>query len=117
MHSRVPPNPPIPIRIKPPSNAFNHVVVIGRTADYLSVGVSPVRLNLVLGRGVPVDIVQELDVKLDDGIPNTGILRLAADLGSGASFGDLGESDPLCHNAGIFDVAADNQDCNAVFLY
>ena len=50
-----------------PLNAFHHVIVLGRTSDYL--GDNPVRLNLVMGRGVPVGIMRELDIKLDDGAP------------------------------------------------
>ena len=100
-----------------PLNAFNNNVVLGRTADYLSSSAVPERVVFILGRGVPVDIAQELDVKLDDGKPETGVLRLAIDFAAGAVFGEIGESDPGCHKAGVNDVAGDIQDCNPVFLY
>jgi len=101
-----------------PLNAFNNVVVLGRTGDYQDGGTAAVRLNLVLGRGVPVDITRELDVKLDDGLPQTGVLRLAIDDGGG-TFALIGSSDSGCiSDTGTdYDIAADNQDCNTVFLY
>ena len=63
-----------------PQNAFNQIISIGRTDDYQ--GVNPVRLNVVVGRGVPVNIMRELDVKMDDGVPDTGVLRATINLGN-----------------------------------
>ena len=100
-----------------PLNAFNNIVVMGRTSDYVGLDFVPVRLNLVIGRGVPVDIAQELDIKMDDGVPETGVLRLAIDVGAGSVFGGIGESDPGCHASGIYSISAGAQDCNPVFLY
>lgn len=99
-------------------NAFNNIVVLGRTDDYLDGGTASVRLNLVLGRGVPVDITRELDVKLDDGQPRTGVLRLAND-DPGDTFAAVGASDSGCFDVGndAYDIAGDIQDCNTVFLY
>jgi prepilin-type N-terminal cleavage/methylation domain-containing protein len=98
-----------------PLNAFNNIVILGRTADYQ--GTAAVRLNLILGRGIPVDIARELDVKLDDGLPLTGALRLTA-VTSG-TFGSIGETDAACLNvAGTdYDIFADVQDCNTLYLY
>ncbi len=110
-----------------PINAFNESMVMGRTQDYK--GTAAIRLSLVFGRGIPVDIARELDVKLDDGRPRTGILRLTLDDGvGGARFGTIGQYDngpPDCElddGAGadedyIYDIAADAQDCNVTFLY
>jgi len=100
-----------------PLNAFNNIVVMGRTADYISANFASTRLTLVLGRGVPVDIAQELDIKLDDGMPGTGVMRLALDISAGAVFGEIGESDAGCHAGGAYDVSTDVQDCNPVYLY
>ncbi len=102
-----------------PLNAFNNVVAIGRTPDYM--GTAPVRLQLILGRGVPVNIQLELDTKLDDGIPITGVLRsslAAATIFAGAN--NWGATTATCVTAAapfIWNVAADDQDCNSVFLY
>ena len=74
-------------------------------------GPPPVRLNLVLGRGIPV----ELDVKIDDGIPDTGALRLTV-----SSEATLGESTCVRTGGGgtrIYDVGSGSQDCNVTYLY
>ena len=78
------------------------------------------RLNLVLGRGIPVDIARELDLKIDDGAPDTGALRLT--VSSGATFGEAGEGEAACSRTGasgslIYDTSADSQDCNVTYLY
>ncbi|MEM7255294.1 MAG: prepilin-type N-terminal cleavage/methylation domain-containing protein [Pseudomonadota bacterium] len=102
-----------------PLNAFNNVVILGRTPDYLDEGSPATRLNMILGRGVPVDISRELDVKLDDGVPETGVLRLTLD--TGAVFEEVGQSDVDCHTGSvgnrIYNIADDSQDCNNAFLY
>ena len=112
---------PTPTNQLAPLNPFNRVMVLGRTDDYLHAGgPPPVRLNLVLGRGIPVDLARELDTKVDDGVPDTGALRLT--VSSGATFGEAGEGDASCARAGgggsqIYDVASDSQDCNVTYLY
>ena len=104
-----------------PLNPSNRVMVLGRTDDYLDRGGTPaVRLNLVLGRGIPVDLARELDLKVDDGVPDTGAVRLT--VSSGAAFGEIGESEAACSRTGgggslIYDIAADSQDCNLAYLY
>ena len=112
---------PTPSNRRAPLNPFNRVMVLGRTDDYLHAGgPSPVRLNLVLGRGIPVDLARELDVKIDDGIPDTGALRLT--VSSGAAFGDPAEGEAVCVRTGgggtrIYDVGSGSQDCNVTYLY
>ena len=116
---------------KAPINPFNGTMVLFRTPDYMELsGAAPVvaatdRLNLALGRNIPVNIARELDVKVDDGRPFTGVLRLAA-TGSAQVFGTLGaQSDgaTACHgtqadaNANEFHITLDAQDCNLVYLY
>lgn len=104
-----------------PLNPFNRVMVLGRTDDYLDSGGSPPeRLNLVLGRGIPVELARELDTKIDDGVPDTGTIRLT--VSSGATFGEAAERDANCARAGgggtqIYDIASDSQDCNVAYLY
>ena len=113
------PAPPTTNGNQTPLNAFNNVVMLARTADYQGTGSPPVRLHLVLGRGVPVDIAREIDIKLDDGSPLTGTLRLAVNDGSSNIFGTLGSGDVNCLEAatGEYNVTADSQDCNLVYLY
>ncbi len=60
-----------------PLNVFNMVMVVGRSSDYA--GLNLTSLHVVIGRGVPAAILRELDVKLDDGSPETGRLRATLD--------------------------------------
>ena len=112
---------PTPTNQRAPLNPFNRVMVLGRTDDYLHAGgTPPVRLNLVLGRGIPVDLARELDIKLDDGVPDTGALRLT--VSSGATFGEAAEGEAGCVRTGaggsrIYDVGTDSQDCNVAYIY
>ena len=51
-------------------------MLLGITNDYFNTGAPvPNRLALVMGRGVPVELVRELDVKMDDGMPASGVVR------------------------------------------
>lgn len=112
---------PTPNNQRAPLNPFNRVMVLGRTDDYLhALGPPPVRLNLVLGRGIPVDIARELDIKIDDGVPDTGALRLT--VSNGATFGEAAEGEANCVGTGgggtrIYDVGSDSGDCNVAYLY
>jgi prepilin-type N-terminal cleavage/methylation domain-containing protein len=108
-----------------PPNAFNGRLVLAQTAAYQQAANAPtVRLNLALGHYIPASIARELDTKLDDGQPQTGIVRAAATPGSGGALGDLVEvGAATCTAAGAagagaaWNIVADDPDCNAVFLY
>jgi prepilin-type N-terminal cleavage/methylation domain-containing protein len=119
-----------------PLNAFNGALILTRNAGYT--GVASTRLNLHMGRNVPVNIARELDLKVDDGLPNTGVLRLsdaATATGGGTTF-DTVEFAPAfttcstlttatgpANAAGaenatdIYDIFDDAQDCPQVFVY
>ena len=108
-----------------------------RNAGYS--GTSAQRLNLHVGRNVPVSIARELDLKVDDGMPNTGILRLtvpALAAGGGIEFDPINfvDQSALCSDVAgtvapggaggdgttitdIFDIYDDAQDCGQVFVY
>ncbi|MEE8054669.1 MAG: type II secretion system protein, partial [Gammaproteobacteria bacterium] len=58
-----------------PVNVLNGTVLLAVSVDYVDTGVATPRLNLVLGDNIPVDIARELDVKVDDGLPQTGSVR------------------------------------------
>lgn len=108
---------------KAPRNAFSGLMVLYRTTDYAAGADEPnppaERLNLVLGKGIPVNLLRELDVKVDDGLPNTGVLRQAAT--SGAVLGDAAMSSTNCVDESktppIWNIAGNEQLCNAVYLY
>ncbi len=120
-----------------PINAFNGALILTRNAGYT--GTSPaVRLNLHMGRNVPVSIARELDAKIDDGLPNTGILRLsnaALVAGGGVAFDAVefkakfatcstpntakapGNTGGNKATTDIYDIFDDARDCGQVFLY
>lgn len=119
-----------------PFNAFNGPLVLTRNAGYS--GVASIRLNLHMGRNVPVSIARELDLKVDDGLPNTGVLRLsvpALAAGGGATFDGIefvsqvagcttgaavvaaGNAAGTGINTDIYDIFDDFQNCPQVFVY
>lgn len=78
-----------------PANVFNGVLILARDDGYEDGDADPPpRLVLHMGQFVPADIARELDVKLDNGNPETGTLRNAPDASS--PFGDLAHSDSTC---------------------
>ena len=101
-----------------PRNAFNGFLAMYRSDDYIDAGTASERLNLVLGAGVPVDILRELDLKVDDGLPQTGVLRHA--VASGAALGALAQSTANCVDTStppVWNIAGNETLCNAVYLY
>ncbi len=104
---------------KAPRNAFNGFLILYRTDDYDDAGTPAERLNLVLGAGIPVNVLRELDLKVDDGFPQTGVLRHAVT--SGSTMGTLAESTAACVDAtptpDIWNIAGNEQLCNAIYLY
>jgi prepilin-type N-terminal cleavage/methylation domain-containing protein len=102
-----------------PTNPWNGFLLLGRTDDYMvppaSPPPTPPRLHLITGRNVPVNIMRELDVKVDDSSPESGILRSAPAVAAG--FPTVGGSDAACVLAGIWNIAANPTDCNGYYLY
>jgi len=102
-----------------PVNAFNGYVLISRlpAADYAGSGSE--RLGYVFGNQIPVNIMRELDVKLDDARPETGVVRVAAS--SGTAYSDVNAADANCIDTtpdpSIWDIDTNSQDCNGVYLY
>ncbi|MCP5145468.1 MAG: prepilin-type N-terminal cleavage/methylation domain-containing protein [Gammaproteobacteria bacterium] len=107
---------------KAPRNAFQGFLVLFETDDYANdTGTPPVRLNLILGRGIPVNVLRELDVKVDDGFPTTGVLRQALTTGATFSANNIGHSSAACVDGTatpiIWNIAGNEQACNAVYVY
>jgi len=104
---------------KAPRNAFNGYLILFRTADYDDAGTPADRLNLVLGAGIPVNVLRELDLKVDDGLPETGVMRHA--LTSGATHGATAQSTAECIDGTttppLWNIAGNEQLCNAIYLY
>ena len=119
-----------------PKSAFNGNLVLSRNQGYT--GLRAPRLNLHTGPNVPVRIARELDLKVDDGRPNTGIVRLSRVDGTSTDFDGANnifrDSASVCTTimtattpaatAGnsiaetdIYDIYDDSQDCGVVFIY
>ncbi len=109
-----------------PRNAFNGALVLSRNDGFEDPVGATDRLNLHLGPQVPVNIAREIDVKVDDGRPKTGVLRLSA-TASSTDFNDIFDVTPAgatgCVDSSgtgtgdIYNVSGDAQDCGTVFLY
>ena len=107
-----------------PVNAFNGTVALSRfiggagANDYQGVGGS--RLAYVYGPQIPATIMREMDVKLDDGKPLTGIVRAVRDAGGTTNL-TLILNQPAgavaCVAVADWDVTNASQDCNGIFLY
>lgn len=104
-----------PTQDSSPLNVFNGNPILTRHDRYDGDG--PERLLLHMGRRIPVNIARELDVKLDDGRPETGVVR------SVPQGTELYESDnnTAC-TAGsdpdvIWNVEDNSQDCNPTYLF
>ena len=102
-----------------PINAFNGYLLLSRSNDYQDNNSSTsVRLGLVLGNQIPVNVMRELDVKVDDGNPMTGVLRVTKS--TGTTYGGVSSSTADCVTTTtpiIWDINANEQNCNAVYLY
>ena len=103
-----------------PRNAFNGFLMLFRSQDYYDTNAPPTeQLNLVLGAGIPVNVLAELDRKIDDGLPQSGVLRHTVT--AGGKFGALSVSTADCvdltTNPPIWDIATNQQLCNGIYLY
>ncbi len=108
-----------------PLNAFNAPMIVGRTDEYLvDSGTASTRLHLITGRFIPVKVMRELDVKVDDSVPTTGTLRAVETDTNVTTFTGTpkwGGQDDNCVDTSTtpdsWDVTGDSQDCNAVILF
>lgn len=116
-----------------PGNAYNFPILLGHTNDYDNglAAVPTVKLAYAFGAGAPASILRELDVKLDDSIPITGVVRGTVSTANAGEGGDeFGVANLLLWDGTATDcvtgegaagatwfVDSDNITCNAVFLY
>lgn len=108
-----------------PKNPWGGSLLLARTGEYLDAltGTIPPRLHLIIGRNIPVNVMRELDVKIDDSFPRSGVLRAPA---AGAiAFSTVGqEGAPSCVGPDpgggpnpIWNVNSASADCNGYYLY
>ncbi len=96
-----------------PINAFNGRVMLTRTANYADGGTPSIRLALAIGNKIPVNVMRELDVKIDDGFPETGVLRHSSVTTGTTVF----SSTAGCADATKWLIDGTEQDCTAIYLY
>ncbi len=105
-----------------PLNIFGGPIIVGRTNEYMDSGTPAPTLHVYTGRYVPVSAMRELDVKIDDGYPESGALRgteATATTFTGGPSG-WGGMDSDCVDGAAppnWNTTAGSQDCNAVFLF
>lgn len=92
-----------------PDNGFGVGMSINYGADVLQTGVSNAH-ELISGRSIPVEILVELDRKIDDGNANSGSMQLG-DGGNGWN----AASSTACFNTPGYQVLTPSANCAAVF--
>ncbi|MEZ5446406.1 MAG: prepilin-type N-terminal cleavage/methylation domain-containing protein [Gammaproteobacteria bacterium] len=102
-----------------PTNPWGGYLLLGRSNQYLAPAGQPIRLHLVLGRGMPVAVARELDVKVDDGLAESGVLRGAPS--GGGTYAPVDNESATCVSGNspnrIWAINANDNDCNAFYLY
>lgn len=125
-----------------PANAYQSPILLGQLNDYDDAGAGGQIVRLAYSFGAaPASILRELDVKLDDSLPGTGVVRAtlsstlagetvatpgSEDFGAGTAGSEVviwaaGAGTTCVNNpdaAGdTWNVDSNNNRCNAVFLY
>ncbi|WP_338849179.1 prepilin-type N-terminal cleavage/methylation domain-containing protein [Massilia sp. W12] len=98
-----------------PTNVYGGWSQIISDAVYLDAGTSVAVNNLKSGGNIPVSVIAEVDRKIDDGAPNTGIFRFSvsaqptAPTAAGAA--------PACANTtGVWNASATQLNCGGTSL-
>ena len=109
-----------------PVNAFNGVMLLGRGTDYSTAddtdaaAAGTMRLLLVVGNNVPVDIARELDVKIDDTLPRQGVLRFVG-VTATQTWTTVSQASTDCVDdtpaPNTWDITNDAQNCNLAYIY
>lgn len=73
-------------------------------------GVDAHELNT--GRGIPVEVIAELDRKVDDGLPLTGAMQLGA---GGTNWASSLSDECIDTTNGVYDIQSPSSNCAAVF--
>ena len=91
-----------------PDNGFGIGMSIFHGAEIQSSTVAA--HELITGQGIPVDVLAELDRKIDDGDSITGLMQV----GNGATTW-TGTESALCINGSAYQLQTPSDDCAAVF--
>ena len=66
--------------------------------------------ELITGRGIPVEVLAELDRKVDDGAPDSGAMQLGT-----AGTGWAAADEAACINGSVYQLQSPSDNCAAVF--
>ena len=102
-----------------PTNAFNGIVLLSRHDGYTTPQgqtASP-RLTYYFGNNVSADIARELDVKLDDGRPNSGSLRHTAEQAGDPEPHEARSDNCVLEDENAWNIDPNPDSCNPVFLF
>jgi prepilin-type N-terminal cleavage/methylation domain-containing protein len=107
--------------IQAPTNAFNGFLLLGHSNDYQDTAATPPpKLALIIGKGIPVKLMRELDLKIDDSFPERGVLRAAPN--NAAIWQEVGAAGSptgcvLPGNPASWDLNDSTDDCNGYYLF
>jgi prepilin-type N-terminal cleavage/methylation domain-containing protein len=100
-----------------PQNAFNGAIMLTYSARYQSVAAATPRLVMFTGRNIPVNVMRELDVKMDDGVPSTGVMRATTNQAAPDPSGSLAACVAGAGAAMTWNVTGNSADCGGAYLY
>jgi hypothetical protein len=90
-------------------------------AELIVVENTPARHNLKTGNQIPVSFLQEIDTKVDDGLPNAGFFRFSAFAAGDASPVAGAAAAPNCTNGGgqnaVWNATNGTTNCGAASLF
>jgi len=94
-----------------PDNGFGSGMVLSLGSEINNGGVAAVAAHeLISGRGIPVEVLAELDRKVDDGDAVSGAMQL----GNGSANWDAAAA-ALCQNGNAYQLQTPSSNCAAVF--
>tara|TARA_R110002072_G_scaffold1901_4_gene15781 strand:+ start:1832 stop:2836 length:1005 start_codon:yes stop_codon:yes gene_type:complete len=105
---------------KAPRNPFGGYMLLLRSSDYYAQSnASKERMLFLIGNGIPVNVLAELDRITDDGLPQSGVMRIS--ITSSSNLGSIIESNPDCISSKgdlpIYNIKKPEVMCNSVFIY
>jgi len=112
----------VPTLQNSPVNIFQRYWTFAFDGNFGTVANLTTRHNLKTGNQVPVDFLQEIDIKIDDGLPNTGIFRFSGFAPGGvAPVGGGGTAAPNCTSAAVptavWNATNGTTNCGAATLF
>jgi prepilin-type N-terminal cleavage/methylation domain-containing protein len=100
-----------------PVNAFNGHIMLTSSDRYEGSTAGTPRILMFTGTQIPVNVMRELDVKVDDGIPNRGVMRSATGTAGGGNPWDSDTASCVDAANNIWNIDANSPDCGGSYLY